>query len=143
MVAEQADQTDGEHAGDEEEKHDMKPSDAPVQVALPEPQEVAQRGHGHVNAVQQGVAEEQHEELVVAEVHAVIDPRTMVVHLQHANAAHAAMVRPVGLDHLAAVAEAIGARVRAIRDRQVLGHHLQYLLLLLLARGPRQLLEIS
>ena len=33
--------------------------------------------------------------------HTVVDPRTMVIHLEHTPPTHGAMVTPVGLDQLA------------------------------------------
>mmetsp|Transcript_14454 Transcript_14454/g.39931 ORF Transcript_14454/g.39931 Transcript_14454/m.39931 type:complete len:294 (+) Transcript_14454:209-1090(+) len=49
-------------------------------------------------AVDSGVQEEQEEVLVVPEAHAVVDPRAVVVHLEDAHTAHAAMVAPVWLE---------------------------------------------
>lgn len=72
MVAEEADQTDGKHSGHKEQEHNVKPSNAPIQFPAPKQQEVAQGGDSHVDAIQQGVAEEQHEELVIAKVYAVV-----------------------------------------------------------------------
>eukprot|EP00446_Apocalathium_sp_SHHI-4_P055034 CAMPEP_0177359832 /NCGR_PEP_ID=MMETSP0368-20130122/36327_1 /TAXON_ID=447022 ORGANISM="Scrippsiella hangoei-like, Strain SHHI-4" /NCGR_SAMPLE_ID=MMETSP0368 /ASSEMBLY_ACC=CAM_ASM_000363 /LENGTH=199 /DNA_ID=CAMNT_0018822373 /DNA_START=435 /DNA_END=1033 /DNA_ORIENTATION=+ len=46
---------------------------------------------------QHGVVQQQEEVLVVCEPHAVVDPRTMVVHLQDAGLADAAVMAPVRL----------------------------------------------
>ena len=48
----------------------------------PELEEVLERGEGAVGAVEEGVEEEEDEELVVHEGHAVVHPRAVVVHLQ-------------------------------------------------------------
>lgn len=77
VVPEQAHEADCEHARHEEQEHDVKPTHAPVQLAPPELQKVADGGEGHVDAVEQCVAQEQYKELVVVEVDAVVDPRTV------------------------------------------------------------------
>ena len=64
----------------------------------PELQEVLERGRCDVDAVQERVAEKEHEELVVVECDAVVDPWAVVVHLEHALSAHGAVVRAVRLD---------------------------------------------
>jgi len=64
-----------------------------------------QRGESHIQAVDEGVAQEQYKVLVVVEVDAVVHPGAVVVHFQHAAAAHAAVVRSVRLDDLTLFAE--------------------------------------
>eukprot|EP00443_Scrippsiella_acuminata_P101342 CAMPEP_0115765178 /NCGR_PEP_ID=MMETSP0272-20121206/102454_1 /TAXON_ID=71861 /ORGANISM="Scrippsiella trochoidea, Strain CCMP3099" /LENGTH=111 /DNA_ID=CAMNT_0003211013 /DNA_START=133 /DNA_END=468 /DNA_ORIENTATION=- len=54
---------------------------------------VAEGNHGP-RAPQPSVKKEQQEVLVVTPAHAIIDPRAMVVHVQHTTPARAAMVRP-------------------------------------------------
>jgi len=55
--------------------------------------------HRPCNEVQinDAVQEHQKEVLVVLEAHAIVDPGTMVVHLQDASSAHSAMVASVWL----------------------------------------------
>lgn len=48
----------------------------------PKFQEVTKRRQGHVDAVEQGVSQEEDEELVVHKCHAVVDPGTVMVHLK-------------------------------------------------------------
>lgn len=67
----------------------------------------------------------------------------VVVELEHAHATDAAVVRAIGFDNLAAVTEAVGSRVCAIDNWQVMGDHLQDLLLLLLAGRLGQLLQVG
>ena len=64
----------------------------------PEPEEILERGEGHEHAVEEAVQEEQDEELVVVEGDTVVDPGTVVVHLQDTGAAHRAVVSSVGFD---------------------------------------------
>ena len=54
----------------------------------PEPEEILERGEGHEHAVEEAVQEEQDEELVVVEGDTVVDPGTVVVHLQYTGATH-------------------------------------------------------
>ena len=63
----------------------------------PEPEEILEGGEGNKHAVGEAVEEEQDEELVVVESDTVVDPGTVVVHLEHARAAHGAVVRAVWL----------------------------------------------
>lgn len=67
----------------------------------------------------------------------------VVVELEHAHATDAAVMRAIGFDNLAAVTEAVGSRVCAIDNWQVMGDHLQDLLLLLLAGRLGQLLQVG
>ena len=48
----------------------------------PELEEVLERGERAVGAVEEGVEQEEDEELVVHEGHAVVHPRAVVVHLE-------------------------------------------------------------
>lgn len=50
-----------------------------------------------------GVAVEEQKQLLVADSHAVVDPRTMVVHLDDAALTEAAVVRPRRLERIAPV----------------------------------------
>ena len=51
----------------------------------PELEEILERGESAVGAVEEGVEEEEDEELVVHEGHAVVYPRAVVVHLEWKN----------------------------------------------------------
>ena len=79
---------------------------------LPEGDEVLEGGDADEDAVQKTVAKKQHKELVVLKGNTVVDPRTVVVHLGHTLAAHAAVVRPVWLDVVALFAVACGCRTK-------------------------------
>jgi len=48
----------------------------------PESEEILESGEGHKEAVGETIKEEQNEELVVVECDTVVDPRTMMIHLQ-------------------------------------------------------------
>jgi len=48
-------------------------------------------------AVQEGIKEHKKEVLMVEVANTIVNPRTVVVHLQNANAAHATVVAPVRL----------------------------------------------
>lgn len=50
-----------------------------------------------------GVAVEEQKQLLIADSHAVVDPRAMVVHLDDAALAEAAVVRPRRLERIAPV----------------------------------------
>ena len=56
------------------------------------------------DGVQQSVAQEQHEKLVIVEGHAVVDPGAMVVHFEDAGATDGAVMASIGLDSLTFVA---------------------------------------
>ena len=53
-----------------------------LQIPGPKPDEVLEDAANQVDAVDESVAEKEHEELVVGERHAVVHPRTVVVHLK-------------------------------------------------------------
>mmetsp|Transcript_53537 Transcript_53537/g.120693 ORF Transcript_53537/g.120693 Transcript_53537/m.120693 type:complete len:311 (+) Transcript_53537:262-1194(+) len=104
--------------------------------------------HGPSNevAVDRCVEEEQEEILVVPESHAVVDPRTMMVHLQDAHSADAAMVATVWLVLCAPLAVAPVARALRLlqaghpelqRGTAVLGNVLPACVLLLVRDGAR------
>lgn len=57
--------------------------------------------HARVYATYSSVKKEQHEELLVENSHAVVDPRAMVVHANYASFTCATMVRVVWFDHVA------------------------------------------
>lgn len=77
---------------------------------LPKLDKVRQASGHDEDAVQQCVSQEQDEELVVIVADAVVHPRTVVVHLEDAAGADAAVVRAVRLDQHASVAVADGTR---------------------------------
>lgn len=143
MVPKQTDQTDPKHSGDKEQEHDVESSHATVQLALPELQEVAHGGQGHVETVQQGIAQEQYKEFVVGKINAVVYPGTVMVELKDTHATYTAVVRPVRFDDLTAVTETNSSCVCAIDYGQVLGHNIEDLFLLLFARRFGQFLQVS
>ncbi len=53
-----------------------------LQISGPKPNEVFEDAANQVDAVDESVTEKKHEELVVGERHAVVHPRTVVVHLK-------------------------------------------------------------
>jgi hypothetical protein len=55
----------------------------------------------HVNGQNGSVDQKLHEKLSVVKADAVVNPRTMMVHVQHARVAHRAMVRALGLEGVA------------------------------------------
>ena len=65
----------------------------------PEPEEILERGESYEHTIEETVQEEQDEELVVVEGDTVVDPGTVVVHLQDTGAAHRAVVGSVGFDN--------------------------------------------
>lgn len=73
---------------------------------LPKSNEVRQTRRHDEQTVEECIAEEKHEELVIVEADAIVDPRAVVVHLEHASRADAAVVRPVRLHEHTAVAVA-------------------------------------
>lgn len=66
---------------------------------------------------------------MIANADAVVDPRTVMVHLDDAPLAYAAMVGPAGLVGVAPAADALAAGCRGFDD---LGGRYRLLLLLLL-----------
>lgn len=121
----------------------MESSHATIQLALPELQEVAHGGQGHVETVEQGIAQEQNKEFVIGVVDAVVDPGTVMIELKDTNTTDTAVVRPVRFDDLTAVTETNSSRVCAIDYGQVLGYNIEDLLLLLFACRFGQFLQIS
>lgn len=63
---------------------------------VPVGEEVVEGGDGDEEAVEEGVGEEEDEAFVVCEADAVVDPGAVVVHLEDAFAADAAVVGSVG-----------------------------------------------
>lgn len=101
MIAEERHETEGEHHRHEEQEQDVEPSHvAQLVLKFPELDEVLESGARDVDAVNQRIAEEQNEELVVSEVDAVVHPRTVMVHFQYTLAAHRAMVGSVGFHYV-------------------------------------------
>lgn len=134
VVAEQREQTNSEHNRDKEQEQKMELVSGPLagELAVIERQEVLQRSDQHEEAVEQRVDEEEQEELVIRERDAVVDPRTVVVHLEDASAADGAMVASVRFYVLALVAPAHAAVDGAVsvgqKPREVFQHgHLQLL----------------
>lgn len=72
-----------------------------VTHARPETDEILQRREGHVDAVDEGVGEEQEEELVVGETDTIVHPRTMMVHLEYTSATDRAVMCTIRLQSLA------------------------------------------
>lgn len=92
----------GRQEHEEYEHHHSQHDDPHVRMllllsALGE-EEVLDDAMGNQDAVDVRVEEEQHEELVVCEPDAVVDPRTVVVHLEDASVADAAVVAAVRFD---------------------------------------------
>jgi len=54
----------------------------------PESEEIFEGGESHEEAVGEAIEEEEDEELVVVERDAVVDPGTVVVHLQDTGSTH-------------------------------------------------------
>ena len=54
----------------------------------PEAEEILERGEGHEYTIEETVQEEEDEELVVVKGDTVVDPGTVVVHLQYTEATH-------------------------------------------------------
>ena len=52
----------------------------------PEPEEILEGGEGHEHTIGETVEEEEDEELVVVEGDTVVDPGTVMVHLQYTGA---------------------------------------------------------
>lgn len=105
MVSEERAQRYSEHHGYKKREHYVIAARTRCrsEVALPELNKVRKtRGHDEY-AVDESISQEEHEELVVEETDAVVDPRTVVVHLEDAAGAYAAVVRAVGLDQYASV----------------------------------------
>ena len=70
----------------------------PVHGASPKSEEVFEGGQSHIETVEEAIEEKEYEELVVVEGNTVIDPGTVVIHLEHARTAHRTVVRAVRLD---------------------------------------------
>ena len=102
MVAEKGHQADSEHGGDEEDEENMEfpPAEIPAPFPSPEVHKVAHGEGEYDDTGEEGVAQEEYEKFVIIETHTIIHPRTVVVHLQDAIAAHTAMMRSVWFDDL-------------------------------------------
>lgn len=105
MVTKEEHKTDEEHECHKHEKEDMELSGSIGQVPHPELDEVLKDSCSNEDTVKHRVREEQQEELVVRKTHTVVDPWTVMVHLQHTRFTNGAMVTAVGLQNLAAVTE--------------------------------------
>lgn len=143
MVEEERGYAYGEHDGDEEEKQDVKSIRLDVLQVGPEFDEVLQRRGRYVQAVERGVAEKENEVFVVAVADAVVHPRTVVVHLEHAGLTNAAVVRAIGLDALALVAIAHGPAVGAREDGQVFSLSFEHCFGVLFAGGRGHLVHVG
>lgn len=104
MVPEERRDADAEHDRDKEQEEDVEFScTLSGKSVCPKQYEILEYTSSQVNAVDEGVSEKQHEKLVVIEGHAVVHPRTVVIHLEDAVSANRAMVAAIGLDGLAFV----------------------------------------
>ena len=64
----------------------------------PESEKIFESGQSDKQTVCEAVEEEQDEELVVVECHAVVDPGTVMVHLEDTVSTHGTMMHSVWLD---------------------------------------------
>ena len=88
-------------------------------MVRPELEKVGERGDRAEQAHQKRVGQKENEKFVVRERDAIVDPRTVVVHLENAGIADAAVVAAVRLDYVALAAQSHGARVRSAGERQL------------------------
>mmetsp|Transcript_103094 Transcript_103094/g.222591 ORF Transcript_103094/g.222591 Transcript_103094/m.222591 type:complete len:273 (-) Transcript_103094:411-1229(-) len=130
VQVEAAQEGEGEEDADRDdpgERHALPLEEARPPDASPESEHVVykepQEGDGHKQAGRHEVEHEEAEVPVVAVAHAVVDPGAVVVHLQHAPLAHAAVVRPRRLPAAALLALLLGLRLAELRVR-VLRHAL-------------------
>lgn len=73
------------------------------ETVRPEAYEVFQVAQGQVDGVEQGVSQEQHEELVIIEGHAVVDPRTVMIHFQYTSSADGTVMAAIRFNSLTLV----------------------------------------
>ena len=66
-------------------------------------EKILEGGQRHVHTVEEPVEQEENEELVVVESDTVVDPWTVVVHLEDAGPADGAVVSTVRFDHSAPI----------------------------------------
>ena len=104
----------------------MKPIWLDVLQIGPEFDEVFERRGCYVQAVERGIAEKENEVFVVAVADTVVDPRTMVVHFEHASLTNATMMRAIGFDALALVTIAHGPTVSSRENGQILSFSLKH-----------------
>jgi hypothetical protein len=58
-------------------------------------------GRQHIVGSEKDINKQQHEILAVPEAHTVVDPRAVMVHVEHTSVAHRAMVTSLWLEHVA------------------------------------------
>ena len=75
----------------------------PVIRLGPELDEVFERGEAYEDAVEKPIEEEEHKELVVVKGDTVVDPRTMMIHLEDTSPTHGTMMSSVWLDMCALI----------------------------------------
>ena len=97
-----------EERREEDEKDDDYKRQEQLSGAIVARRRLHQEGVRHQQTVGIRVADEEHEELVVFEADAVVDPWAMMIHLEDASATRAAVVTAVGFDFVASVAVAHG-----------------------------------
>jgi len=112
VVAKKGAERDTEHGGDKKEKENVEFSvpviwcskcNIPVIRLGPELDEVFERGEAYEDAVEKPIEEEEHKELVVVKGDTVVDPRTMMIHLEDTSPTHGTMMSSVWLDMCALI----------------------------------------
>lgn len=104
MIGEQGHETDREHDARKEQEHDVEVAHIRRDLyCRPEENEILERRERHKNTVCQCVSEKQDEELVIGKTDAIVHPRTMMIHLQHAPATQRTVVGPVRFDSLTSI----------------------------------------
>lgn len=101
------------------------------QLICPKLDKVLQNSGGDVDAVQHGVRQKQHKELIVGESDTVINPGTMVIHFQDTFVAGGAVMASVWFNQLTSVTITDSSRACACIYRQISGHSFQDFLLTL------------
>jgi len=101
VVPEQRGDADAEEDGDQEDEDHVVLGHPNTEGVRPELGKVPGGGGGDEGTVGQRVTQEEHEKFIVSESNTVVDPGTVVVHLEGAGLAHRAVVRSVWLYALA------------------------------------------
>ena len=104
----------GKHDGHKEEKEYVKTARLKLLQLRPKFNEVLERCSSDVDAGESRVAQKKYEELVVVMANTVVNPRTVVVHFEHACLTHATVMGSIGLDAFAFLTEAHTATIRTI-----------------------------
>ena len=85
--------------------HGVIPEGLGLKESLVEPCDgligVCCHGRQHVVGREEDIDEQQHEVLAVPEAHTVVDPRAVMIHVEHTSVAHRAVVTPLWLEHVA------------------------------------------